>query len=81
MQSSSPVVRKEPKYRGHAYDADDHDREGYKEKCEDPEECGQAALDDLFKKYPDTAAKCGQEVLMLKNFTRVNFENLDFKLI
>jgi hypothetical protein len=60
FESTSAVKNKKTLYRGHAYDADynNHDREGKADGCEDPTQCANDAVADLFKKYPETAANC-----------------------
>ena len=46
-------------YKCTAYDSDNHDNHAEVSGYEDPEECGNAASEELFKKYSDTGAKCG----------------------
>ena len=64
FEEKDDVHKEKVHYRGYAFDADAccQDHEGKSDGYKEPEDAGQAAVNDLFQKYPDTAKKCGQGV-------------------
>ena len=59
FESKSDVEDGKVSYKCTAYDSEDHDNHASVDGYDDAEECGNDASIALFKKYPDTGAKCG----------------------
>ena len=66
-------------YKCTAYDSEEHSHIGHADGYTDVEKCGNAASEDLFKKYPDTGQKCGYGEALQINLQpyehRVNMPN------
>ena len=63
FKDADAVDKKKLSYRGFAFDKKNADHEGKSgDGFSDQQECGQAAVNDLFSKYSDVAARCGAGV-------------------